>query len=434
MFRCQRFFISTFFILFFATWGSFAQAEEIMSIQQEKNSSPLILSQHEAVSLFIENNYTVAIDRYNVAKAGAGYIQAGAYPNPNLYVNNTQLEFVNGQISDANLVRAIGVSQLFRLGGKRELSMESASETASATLYGHKDNIRTLLLSFIPLYYQCVIDKAAMDQGKADLDYFNKIMEITETRKKIGSISDLEYLGAIAQQLTYSGAYQNAVTQYSNDIRSLKTALRLGDEREVDVLPEESIDQLLSYQPDLQQMKQASLNRYSILALKKQIGADRLNLNYQNSQNVPDIGAAVEYDTVGTDVNGRRLPSLFGINFNLNIPIFDRNVGGVSTAEYTLKQDELALANATTTANTEVEQAYNNFVTSQSIFKEYYARQPEIERMHEKIKGTYVSGSLLYLINFEHTYKLFRDSYRTAFYNLMLKKALLDLYVGGIKI
>lgn len=395
------------------------------------SNAVLTLTQHTAVTMFVKNNYSVLIDKYNVSKASASMIQAGAYPNPTLYGNNTQMEISNGQILDNNIVRAIGLNETFKLGGKRELSMDIASHSLDAANYIHKDTTRTLLINFISLYYQCVIDKAAADQGKTNLDYFAKIMEIEENRKKYGAISDLEYFRLITQQTDYYSAYYNAQTQYNNDIKNLKTALRI--DNDIDVTPGISIEEVLDYKPDLAEFKKAALNRYNIQALKKQLEADKKNLDYQNAQNIPDITAGLEYDTTGTTADGRRMPPMFGATLSLNLPIFDRNTGGISSAEYAIKQDELALANATMSANTEVEQAYDNFITSQTIFNEYHKRDMEIERMHENVKQSYASkGSLLYLLDFERTYKIFSDSYRTAYYNLMLKKALLDLYTGGI--
>lgn len=426
--------ISMLFSLYCLVGVPFAQAAELNTpIQSASSSGVLVLTQHEAVTLFVQNNYNVLIDKYNVAKASSSMIQAGAYPNPNLYGNNTQMEMNNGQILDNNLVRSIGLNETFKLGGKRELSMDAASHSLDAAIYSHRDNTRTMLINFISLYYQCVIDKEALNQSKANMDYFSKIMEISESKKQYGALSDLEYFRLITQGTDYFSAYENAQTQYVNDIKSLKNALRITGDQEIDVTPGISIQEILDYKPDVAKLEEVAQKRYNIVALQKQIEADKKNLEYQQALNIPDLTAGVEYDTTGTTADGRRLPPMFGFTASLNLPVFDRNAGGIGNAEYTLKQDELALQNAILNANTEVEQAYDNFITSQTVFRKYYERGQEIEKIHENVKRSYANkGSLMYLLDFERTYKIFSDSYRVAHLSMMQKKALLDLYIGGI--
>lgn len=429
----KKYIISALFFVYCLAGVPFTQAAELNATTQSASSSVIVLTQHDAVTLFVQNNYNVLIDKYNVAKASSSLIQAGAYPNPNLYGNSLQLEANNGQILDNNVANAIGINEVFKFGGKRELSMDAASHSLDAAIYNHRDTTRTLLINFISLYYQCVIDKEALNQSKANMDYFSKVMEASEGRKEYGALPDLEYFRMITQDTDYFSAYENAQTQYINDLKSLKNALRITGDQEIDVTPGISIQEVLDYKPDVTKLEEAAQKRYNIVALKKQIEADKKNLEYQQALNIPDLTAGVEYDTTGTTADGRRLPPMFGFTASLNLPIFDRNAGGIGNAEYTLKQDELALQNAIFNANTEVEQAYDNFITSQTVFKKYYERGQEIEKIHENVKKSYANkGSLMYLLDFERTYKIFSDSYRAAYLGMMQKKALLDLYIGGI--
>ncbi|MGC8650464.1 MAG: TolC family protein, partial [Hydrogenobaculum sp.] len=75
------------------------------SFSQEK---PLELTPAQAVSIFIHNNYNVLIDKYNIDKAYANYLESKAHTNPTVYMSSTQHEIRNGELRSRDSTSNIG--------------------------------------------------------------------------------------------------------------------------------------------------------------------------------------------------------------------------------------------------------------------------------------------------------------------------------------
>lgn len=403
-----------------------------ISFSKDINSKKLTLDPKTAVAIFIHNNYDILIDKYNIDKAYANYLESKAYPNPIFSIALTQYRIKDNKLINADASDNIGITQLILMGGKHSLNQKMALESYKETKFIHKDVVRNLLIGFLSLYYQVVIDKIAMKNAKDDLENFNKVLKVAKYQHEFGFLSDLDYFKLSVQKVNFQTAYIQAKTQYKNDLSQLKNLMRIkGD---IELSPPPSVSELLSFKPNLKLYEKEAENRYDIRALKNQIIADIYNLKLQKAQNIPDLSVTAQLMTVGTSsYNNEKYPLLYGIGLSFPIPVFDRNVGGILNATYSIKQDRLALKKAIDNAKLQVKHAYNNFISSKESFQEYENKKKEIEKILDISQKSFALRgiSVLDLLDAERTYADFMASYRTALYNLILNRVLLDLYSKG---
>lgn len=391
----------------------------------------LKLTPSQAVSIFIHNNYNVLIDKYNIDKAYANYLESKAHTNPTIYMSSVQHEIRGAQFRSADSTSNIGISKLFRMGGKRSLNMKLNFEAYKSMVFTHDDNVRNLVIGLMSLYYGVVIDKIALKQAKYDLDNYDKILKIAKYQKDYGFISNLDYFKLSVYRVNLQSAVYQARAQYKNDLKQFMTLLRI--KKPVELQEGYPISFLLNETPNLKKYEKLALNRFDIRAAKYQLLSDMYNLKFQKAQNIPDLNLSFEIDTIGTTADNRRYPFMVGAGLSFNLPIFDRNVGGILNAAYSIKQDKLAIKNLENTAKTQVYQAYQNFLSSQKTFGAYVQKRKEIEKILDISQKSFALRgiSVLDLLDAERTYEDFMASYRQALYQLMLNRTLLDLYSKG---
>ena len=75
---------------------------------------------------------------------------------------------------------------------KRELRLESAKEGTLITASQHEDLERNMLFSLRSMFVQTLEAKAVLDLAKADLDYYDKIIDISRTRFQAGDIARID--------------------------------------------------------------------------------------------------------------------------------------------------------------------------------------------------------------------------------------------------
>jgi Outer membrane protein len=398
------------------------------SFSKEK---PLELTPAQAVSIFIHNNYNVLIDKYNIDKAYANYLESKAHTNPSIYMSSVQHEIRNGELRSRDSTSNIGIAKLFRMGGKRRLNMKLNYALYKSSIFTHDDNVRNLLIGFMSLYYQVIIDKIALRQAKDDLDNYEKVLKIAKYQRDYGFISSLDYFKLSVYKVNLQSAVYQAQSQYQNDLKQLKTLMRI--KKPIRLKAGYTVAFLLNQKPNLKKYEELALNRFDIKAARYQLQSDIYNLKFQKAQNVPDLTFNFEIDTVGIDSAGRRYPFMIGAGLTFPLPIFDRNVGGILNAAYSIKQDKLMLKNLEDTAKTQTYQAYQNFLSAQKTFRAYVEKKKEIEKILDISQKSFALRgiSVLDLLDAERTYKDFMASYRNALYQLMLSRTLLDLYSRG---
>src|ERR1035438_2406641 len=166
-------------IAFFAAPGS---AQQALTWEQTK-------------AKFEASNPALRADEINVEEMKAEEITAFLRPNPQFTfsTDGTQLARHNGVWQPlAGTQYQPNFSYLHERERKRELRLESAKQGTQITASQHEDLERNLLFSLRSMFVQTLEAKAVLDLAKADLDYYDKIIEISRARYNIGDIAQID--------------------------------------------------------------------------------------------------------------------------------------------------------------------------------------------------------------------------------------------------
>ena len=170
------------FVLGIALLTTSARAQQALTWEQVKTK-------------FEAANPALRADEINVEEMKAAEITAYLRPNPQFTfsTDGTQLVRHNGVWKPlAGTQYQPNFSYLHERERKRELRLESAKEGTQITASQHEDLERNLLFSLRSMFVQTLEAKAVLDLARADLDYYDKIIEISRTRFKVGDIAQID--------------------------------------------------------------------------------------------------------------------------------------------------------------------------------------------------------------------------------------------------
>jgi len=151
-------------------------------------------------------NPTLKADAISVQEMQAEEITAYLRPNPGLTLSTdgTQIapnkgvwEPLTGTQYQAN------VSYLHERDHKRELRLESAKEATQIGQSQHEDLERNLLFNLRSVFVQTLQAKAVLELAHQELDYYDKIIDISRTRFKSGDLAQIDLDRIELQRVQY---------------------------------------------------------------------------------------------------------------------------------------------------------------------------------------------------------------------------------------
>src|ERR1035441_4412779 len=166
------------FVLCIALLASSASAQQALTWDQVK-------VKFEAV------NPVLKADAANVEEMKAEEITAFLRPNPQftLSVDGTQIAPKNGTWTPfKGTTEQPNFSYLHERERKRELRLQSAKEGTEITQSQHIDLERNLIFGLRSAFVQTLQAKAVLALAKADLEYYDKIIEISRARFNAGDL------------------------------------------------------------------------------------------------------------------------------------------------------------------------------------------------------------------------------------------------------
>src|SRR5580658_4032086 len=164
----------------------------LLALGQPAAAQQRALTWDEVKARFEAANPALKADALNVDEMHAEEITAFLRPNPqfNFGVDGTQFSPHKGGwsplVSDQYQST---VSYLHERQHKRELRLESAVEGTRITQSQHEDLERNMIFNLRNAFVQTLQAKAVLELAKADLEYYDKIIDISRNRLRAGDIA-----------------------------------------------------------------------------------------------------------------------------------------------------------------------------------------------------------------------------------------------------
>ena len=378
------------------------------------------ISMDDAIRLALQHNHALQALRTTIQQSLAEEITANLRPNPTLGLDAQFLpifqpnEFSSDYINQQAQFDA-GVGYLFERGKKRQHRLQAAQDLTAVVRSQVSDNERQLTFSVGQQFVDVLLAESTLEFAQANLDSFQKTVDISKERYRVGDLSEGDFLKIKLQLLQFQSDLSAAKLAKLQSLAALRQLLGF------ESVPDDyDVQGTLDYQPvhaDMTGMKSlAALNRPDLRAAQQAVVAAESQLALQKANGKMDVTGTFNY----THTAGVNTGAFF---YNMPLPIFNRNQGEIQRASYGITQAQQQASETTQQVSTDVVQAYENLRTNDQIVQLYqggYVDEAQESRDISEYAYRKGAASLLDYLDAERTYRANQLAYRQALANYML--------------
>jgi outer membrane protein, heavy metal efflux system len=381
--------------------------------------SPARISLDDAIRLALQRNHALQALRTTIQQSLAEEITANLRPNPTLGLDAQFLPFQPGQITSDYINQQAqfdaGVGYLFERGRKRQHRLQAAQDVTAVVRSQVSDSERQLTFNVGQQFVDTLLAESTLEFAQQDLDSFQKTVEISKERYRVGDLSEGDYLKIKLQLLQFQSDVSAAKLAKLQALAALRQLLGF------ESVPDDyDVQGTLDYQPvhaDMTGLKSlAALSRPDLRAAQQAVVAAESQLALQKANGKWDFNGTFNYTHTAATNSG-------AFFYNMPLQFFNRNQGEIQRASYGITQAQQQASETTQQVSTDVVQAYENLRTNDQIVQLYQGGYvDEAKQSRDISEYAYQKGaaSLLDYLDAERTYRANQLAYRQALANYML--------------
>jgi len=382
-------------------------------------NAPTRISLNEAIRLATQHNHALLATRTTILQNQAEEVTANLRPNPTLSWDSQFFPLFNpGQFSADYLENQaqfdVGIGYTFERGKKRQHRLQAAKDQTAVTRSQVNDSERQLIFNTSQQFIVVLLAQSTVDLSKQDAESFQRTVNISESRYKVGDMSEGDLLKIKLQSLQFQSDLSAAYLAKVQALAALRQLLGF------ESVPDEfDVDGDLDYQPvhaNVQDLKVLAMqNRPDLRAAQEGVTAARSQEALMRANGKKDLGVAFDY----THTAGINSGAFF---FNIDLPIFDRNQGEIARARFAITQAEEQAIETAQQVDTDVVDAYAALHSNDEIIQLYrggYVEQAKESRDISEYAYKRGAASLLDFLDAERTYRANQLAYRQALASYM---------------
>jgi cobalt-zinc-cadmium efflux system outer membrane protein len=379
-------------------------------------------------------NPALKADALGVDELKAQEITAYLRPNPqfSFALDGTQLPHSAPYSPLTSVQEQTTFSYLHERQHKRELRLQSAVEGTRIGQSQHEDLDRTMLFTLRSAFVQTLQAKTVVDLAKADLEYYDKIIDISKTRLTTGDIAQVDFDRIELLRVQYESEIQTAIV----NLRTAKIQLLqlLNDRTPVDqfdVSGPFDFAETLGSLDDYHQIALAS--RPDLQAAIQMIEQSKTNHKLAISNGSTDPTYSVWWTHNPSFNNIMPDQDTLGLSFNIPLRIFDRNQGEKKRTEIDIDRSNQLTEAARAQVFSDVDSSYEQVRSSVALLKPYKQKYlDEATRVRDTITFSYQHGgaSLMDFLNAQSDYRVVQLAYAQLIGSYLVAAGQLNLAVG----
>jgi len=303
----------------------------------------LKLTLEQAQQRFIQKNFALIAQKFNVNIAEAGLEQAKLWYNPNLFVETNLYNGYSHKFlpygKQGDLVNPTGgvfniqLQQVLSLTASRSKLVKLAQSNVALQQSAFQDIMRNARFSLAQTFGNLSNEQAKLrmlDEERARLE---TLLEAFRAQLKLGIIAPYEVTRLELEQKNFERELANLNVQIAQDESVMRVLL--AESGTVYIIP-------IAAQPNIpltpglpQLLDLAFANRPDLLVAQQQITYNQNNLIYQRSLAVPALTVGADYQRVGS-----AFPHYVGVQALIDLPVRNRNQGNILSAKMGIDQSK----------------------------------------------------------------------------------------------
>ena len=397
-------------------------------------SAQQTLTWEQVKARFEVANPTLKADEVNVQEIKAEEITAFLRPNPQFTFSTDGTQIARHQ----GVWRPLSGTQyqpnfsyLHERQRKRELRLETAKEGTQIAGSQHEDLERNLIYDLRTVFIQTLQAKAVLELARADLDYYDKIIEISQARFKDGAIGQIDLDRIELLRVQYETEIQTAIV----NLRTSKIQLLqlLDDRTQLDNFDVNGPFEFSEKLQPLETFRQIALdNRPDLRAALEsaQQAVTNHKLANANGSTDPTFGAWYTYNP---SFNNPYDQQTLGLNVSIPLRIFDRNQGEKKRTLLDIDRNNQLTDAARAQVFSDVDSAYEEVQSNIALLTPYRDKyKDQATRVRDTVTYSYQRGaaSLMDFLNAQSDYRVVQLAYLQLVGAYMTTASQLNLAVG----
>jgi outer membrane protein, heavy metal efflux system len=398
------------------------------------------LTWEQVKARFEAANPALRADAIGIDEAKAEEITAYLRPNPTMtYLLDQLYPFYSNAFSATqgtaantgyrpfeNALNEGTLSYLHERRHKRELRLEDAKENTQITTSLHSDLERNLIFNLRSAFVQTLQAKAVLLLAQADLEYYDKIIEISRNRFKAGDIARVDLDRIELLRVQYEVEIQAAIV----NLRTAKIQLlQLLNQRipvdQFDVTGNFDWSEALQPLDDFHQI--ALDNRPDLRAALQ--GIEKAKTDHRLA-----IANGSTDPTFSVDAGANPpLDPYVGVGFSIPLRIFDRNQGEKQRTLLDIDRSRETADASRAQVFTDVDSSYEQVRSSIALLKPYKEKyRDQATRVRDTVTYSYQHGgaSLIDFLNAQSDYRVVQLAYLQLIGAYLTAASQLNLAVG----
>ena len=406
----------------------------ILVIAEAPLSAQQALTWEQAKAKFEAANPALKADALNVDEMRAEEITAFLRPNPQvgLTVDGNQIAPHDGSWAPFKGTYFVpSVSYLHEREHKRELRLESAQEGTRITQAMHEDLDINMIFDLRSAFVATLQAKAVLKLAQADLDYYDKIIDISRARLKAGDLAQIDLDRIELQRVQYESEIETAIV----NLRTQKILLlQLLDEHMP--LDQFDVDGPFAFSEDLKPLEDfrqiALANRPDLQATLQTLEQSKTNHKLAVSNGSTDPTYSLWYTENSSNNNPNGTQTLGG-SVNIPLRIFDKNQGEKQRTLIDIDRSQELTEATRAQVFTDVDSAYELVNSNIILLKPYKAKYlDQSVRVRDTVTYAYEHGgaSLMDFLNAQSDYRQVQLAYLQLIGTYLTAAGQLNLAVG----
>ncbi|GAB3727555.1 TolC family protein [Spirosoma lituiforme] len=341
-------------------------------LAQRPTAAPDTLRQSlpQLEQLFLDRNFQLLAQRYQIDVASAAITQSGLRPNPNLwfqgnlYNPNTHkfLQYAPPSATDRQSGQynsgyyAVQLQQVILLAGKRSKLVALAESNRSLAQLAFRDLMRTLHYQLYTTYANLYYDLQTIRLFNDEIVRQQRLLESYRIALRTGGVAPYEVTRLEAATRDLQSNIANYQTQIADEQATLRVLIR--QPSGTFILPTE-LPALRNTPPLLATaLDSAQANRPDIGLSQEQINNAQRSLSLEKSRRTPDLTTGLYFEKYSNAYD-----NFTGFQLAMDLPVRNRNQGAIRSAEATLKSVTSGLENQQVVVQSDVLNAYDKLNT-----------------------------------------------------------------------
>jgi outer membrane protein, heavy metal efflux system len=380
------------------------------------------------------SNPALKADADNVDEMKAEEITAYLRPNPQftMTADGTQIAPHDGVWTPfKGTFEQPNFSYLHERDHKRELRLESAQEGTRITQSQHEDLERNMVFALRTQFVATLQAKFVLDLARADLEYYDHIIEISQNRFRAGDIAQIDLDRIELQRVQYESEIETAIV----NLRTAKIQLlqMLDDRTPVDQFDVTGPFDFSDNLEPLETYRDAALAaRPDLQAALQTIQQSETNhrLAISNGSTDPTFAGWYTYNSSNNNPDGIQT---LGVSVSIPLRIFDRNQGEKKRTLIDIDRSQQASEAARAQVFGDVDTAYELVRSNIALLKPYKAKyNDQALRVRDTVSYAYLHGgaSLMDFLNAQSDYRQVQLAYAQLLGAYLTAAGQLNLAVG----